>query len=212
MNRSNSINRGNGDRRVCRPSNGAVDRQLPILNLRKNQSLPSTTRDDPVVLGKKGGQRNDNIGKDEKEFFALVVDVDDTPRHHPSHVPTPTTLEGLRSEDVQEVLFDTVPAAFEKLFSSGRNATNPAILGGCCWGCDPTVTPRRRVKRSILPKGLSTNSTTNRAVSDATALQQQWEVENAFNLHQAISSRRLLDKDYHHPLSKKDMSCQQSNG
>ncbi|KAG7369537.1 hypothetical protein IV203_027283 [Nitzschia inconspicua] len=174
MIRCNGINKGN-----------SISRPLPIPSFVKFRSIltikPTVSGDSEDFLknylANRAEKKSDDGGED-----AFVQMVDDTPQSHPPHVPNPTTLQGIRPEDVHEVLFDTIPLTFEKIFCNNERSTS---LGGAFW-TDCTLTMRQQTQcqeeyihtTSPLPK-----------------LLRLWEIENSFNLHQGISSRRLLDKD-----------------
>jgi hypothetical protein len=206
MNRNSRItidSKANASRKITRTSNGGIAGPLQV---------PSLGAFPPLKL-----KRGDSIC--EKFSFTVceeqakdpftVTSVDDTPQSHPSHVPTPATLEGLCRDDVREVIFDTIPTTFENLFSyDSSQESSTTCLGGRFWKESIPVPSRRNNSESNLPISAKPVTIRMRSASAAvrassTALQRQWEVENTYNLHQAISSRRLLDKD---PLSEKGWS------
>jgi hypothetical protein len=163
-------------------------RSFPVINPKRGDTKGLAKPDNKDLAVDKSNNRPNSEG---------VSNIDDTPFCHPSHVPTPTTLEGLIPHDVHEVLFDTLPATFEKIFSFHSWLNGPVSLDGDFWA-ESALAPRRRrlggnhhETATALQQLLD-----NDEESSFTALQRQWQVENAFNLHQAISSRRLLDKDY----------------
>jgi hypothetical protein len=183
--------KASASRKVTGTSNGGVDGRLhhPSLGI---YSFP------PIKL-KRGNSVYDKIiyaNETEEESFAIATrSVDDTPQSHPSHVPTPTTFESLCPDYVHEVIFDTIPTTFEKIFSYPSQEPTARCLGGSFWGESPVKSTSPVSAKPLHTQIGSDPNTVSAAAAASTALQRKWEVENTCNLHQGISSRRLLDKD-----------------
>ncbi|KAG7345764.1 hypothetical protein IV203_033295 [Nitzschia inconspicua] len=181
MIRCNGVNKENSiSRPLPIPSFGKIRSILTIKPTLSGNSEDFLKR----YLANCAEKKSDDGGED-----AFVQMVDDTPQSHPSHVPDPTTLQGIRPEDVLEVLFDTIPLTFEKIFCNNEHSTS---LDGAFWS-DCTLTTRQQTQ---------CQEEYIRTASSLPTPLRLWEVENSFNLHQGISSRRLLDKD---SVSGRDM-------
>jgi hypothetical protein len=195
MNRSSWNNR-----KDTGSSNGGIDGPLSLPSLRMSIRICPFAS----ILQKRGDSKctkPNRLNERIKESVTVPL-VDDIPQNHPSHVPTPTTLEGLCRDDVHEMIFDTIPTKFENFFSYYTSQDlRPKGLGSSFWE-ESAVIHRRENSDNTFPVSVKPVvadcefvRTDITEASTTTVLQRQWEVENIVNLHQVISSRRILDND-----------------